>query len=181
MAQLRRQPLPWASRRPSQKGLTDPSPPLIPGSPPVLRLLSHQDGSTCRPAHGPGQIWGSCGEHGFGAVGDGVRQEGGEVGSLYLDWQCASWPGCPPQQCPQGRATPISSLQGPEMGRELLLLQAETFLPSEVGYPDPKAPHLGLALLCLQTCLFSPSNLLLTCWVTLGKSLPLSGPQWAHH
>ena len=32
------------------------------------------------PAHGPDQTWGSGGEHGFRAVGDGVRQAGGEVG-----------------------------------------------------------------------------------------------------
>ena len=139
MAQLRRQPLPWASRHPSQKGLTSPSPALIPGSPLVLRLLSHQDGSTCHPAHGPDQIWDSCAERGFGAVGDGVRQAGGEVGSLFLDWRCASWPGHPRQRCPQGRATPISSLQGPEVGRELLLLQAETFLPSRWATLIPRS------------------------------------------
>lgn len=54
---------------------------------------------------------------------------------------------------------------------------AKTFLPLEMGYPDPEAPDLGLAFPVLQTCLFSPLNLLLTCCVTLGKSLPLSGPQ----
>lgn len=57
---------------------------------------------------------------------------------------------------------------------------AKTFLPLEMGYPDPEAPDLGLAFPVLQTCLFSPLNLLLTCCVTLGKSLPLSGPQGPH-
>lgn len=61
------------------------------------------------------------------------------------------------------------------MGSELLMPQAETFLPSEVGYPDPEAPYLGLEFPVLQTCLFSSSNLLLTCYVTLGKSLPSLG------
>lgn len=56
----------------------------------------------------------------------------------------------------------------------LLMPPTKTFLPSEVGSLDPQAPRLGLAFPILQTCL------LLDCCMTLGQSLPLSGPPRPH-
>lgn len=56
----------------------------------------------------------------------------------------------------------------------LLVPLTKTFLPSEVGYPDPQAPHRGLAFPVLQTCLLP------ACCMTLGQSLLLSGPPRPH-